>query len=263
MMPISPERSISVEKGAAVRLDNVSFSYGETPLIFDVDFPASEITAIMGPSGSGKSTLLNLVAGFETPRSGRVLIGGADVSTAPPSARPVSMVFQENNLFAHLSVEQNVGLGRSPSLRLSEADRAAIAAALKRVGLAGKESRLPRELSGGERQRVALARVLVRDRPVLLLDEPFASLGPALRDDMLDLVADVHSEQRMTVLFVTHQPDDARRIGQNMIFLDGGTVAATGTAADFFVGAGPEAFRRYIGSGPFAAGSRDVARKRT
>ncbi|MER8386825.1 thiamine ABC transporter ATP-binding protein [Mesorhizobium sp. M0166] len=263
MMPISPERSISVEKGAAVRLDKVSFSYGETPLTFDVDFPPSEITAIMGPSGSGKSTLLNLVAGFEAPRSGRVLIGGADVSTAPPSARPVSMVFQENNLFAHLSVEQNVGLGRSPSLRLSEADRAAISAALKRVGLSGKESRLPRELSGGERQRVALARVLVRDRPVLLLDEPFASLGPALRDDMLDLVADVHSEQRMTVLFVTHQPDDARRIGQNMVFLDGGTVAATGAAADFFVEAGPEAFRRYIGSGPFAAGSRDVARKRT
>ena len=105
------------------------------------------------------------------------------------------MVFQENNLFAHLSVEQNVGLGRSPSLSLTQTDRAAIAEALERVGLAGKEKRLPRELSGGERQRVALARVLVRDRPVLLLDEPFASLGPALRDDMLDLVAGVHAER--------------------------------------------------------------------
>ncbi|TIU18182.1 MAG: ATP-binding cassette domain-containing protein, partial [Mesorhizobium sp.] len=174
-----------------------------------------------------------------------------------------SMVFQENNLFAHLSVERNVGLGRSPSLRLTEADHAAVAAALKRVGLAGKQQRLPRELSGGERQRVALARVLVRDRPVLLLDEPFASLGPALRDDMLDLVADVHAERRMTVLFVTHQPEDAHRIGQDMVFLDNGTVAATGTVADFFTKAGPEAFRHYIGAGPFGAGSRDVARKRT
>jgi len=217
----------------------------------------------MGPSGSGKSTLLNLVAGFETPQSGRVLIGGADVGAAPPAARPVSMVFQENNLFAHLSVEQNVGLGRSPSLRLTEADQVAIAEALERTGLGGKERRLPRELSGGERQRVALARVLVRDRPVLLLDEPFASLGPALRDDMLDLVAGVHAERGMTVLFVTHQPQDARRIGRNVVFLDNGAVAATGSADDFFVGAGPEAFRRYVGAGAGNAVSRDIARKRT
>lgn len=260
---MSAKKGTRVEKGAALRLEQVSFSYGEVPFLFDVEFAASRITAIMGPSGSGKSTLLNLVAGFETPRSGRVLIGGADVGTEPPSARPVSMVFQENNLFAHLSVERNVGLGRSPSLRLTEADHAAVAEALKRVGLAGKEQRLPRELSGGERQRVALARVLVRDRPVLLLDEPFASLGPALRDDMLDLVAGVHAERGMTVLFVTHQPEDARRIGQNMVFLDNGTVAATGVAADFFDHSGPEAFRRYLGAGPFGDGSRDVARKRT
>ncbi|MER9582238.1 thiamine ABC transporter ATP-binding protein [Mesorhizobium sp. M0276] len=250
-----------LEKGAPVRLDRVSFSYGEMPLVFDVEFATSKITAIMGPSGSGKSTLLNLVAGFEMPQSGRVLIGGADVSADPASARPVSMVFQENNLFAHLSVEQNVGLGRSPALRLTEADRAAIAEALVRTGLGGKEKRLPRELSGGERQRVALARVLVRNRPVLLLDEPFASLGPALRDDMLDLVAAVHAERGMTVLFVTHQPEDARRIGEHMVFLDNGMVAAIGKADDFFTGAGPEVFRRYIGeSGGL---SRDIARKRT
>ena len=251
----------SANKGAAVRLDKVAFSYGETPFLFDVEFAASKITAIMGASGSGKSTLLNLVAGFETPQSGRVLIAGADVGASAPSARPVSMVFQENNLFAHLSVEKNVGLGRSPSLSLTQTDRAAIAEALERAGLAGKEKRLPRELSGGERQRVALARVLVRDRPVLLLDEPFASLGPALRDDMLDLVAGVHAERAMTVLFVTHQPEDARRIGEQMVFLDNGRVAATGTAADFFDGTGPEAFRRYIGAS--SGGSRDIARKRT
>ena len=250
-------------KSAPVELDKVSFSYGEAPLVFDVDFAAAKITAIMGPSGSGKSTLLNLVAGFETPQSGRVLIGEADVSTEPPSARPVSMVFQENNLFAHLSVEQNAGLGRSPSLRLTEADRVAVAGALARTGLAGKEKRLPRELSGGERQRVALARVLVRDRPVLLLDEPFASLGPALREDMLDLVAAVQAERGMTVLFVTHQPEDARRIGEHVVFLDDGVVAATGKADDFFAGAGPDVFRRYIGANTIEAVSRDIARKRT
>jgi thiamine transport system ATP-binding protein len=237
------------EKGVPVRLDKVSFSYGEVLLGFDVAFAAGTITAIMGPSGSGKSTLLSLVAGFETPLSGRVLIGGTDVSAVPPAARPISMVFQENNLFAHLSIEQNVGLGCLPSLRLTEADRAAVAGALARTGLAGKERRLPRELSGGERQRVALARVLVRDRPVLLLDEPFASLGPALRDDMLDLVAAVHAERGMTVLFVTHQPEDARRIARKLVFLDNGAVAASGDTDAFFAGSGPEGFRRYIGAG--------------
>jgi thiamine transport system ATP-binding protein len=253
----------ALHNGLAVRLDGVSFSYGEASFHFDVAFAAGRITAIMGPSGSGKSTLLSLIAGFEQPGAGKILIGAEDVGNAPPSARPVSMVFQENNLFAHLSVEANVGLGRSPSLRLGDADRVAVAEALARVGLAGKEKRLPRELSGGERQRVALARVLLRDRPVLLLDEPFASLGPALRDDMLDLVADIHAERAMTVLFVTHQPEDARRIGQDMAFLDEGAIAATGPAVDFFGRSGPAAFRRYIGDESKRAGSQHIARKRT
>lgn len=250
-------------KGAAVQLDNVAFSYGEAPLSFDVTFAAGVVTAIMGPSGSGKSTLLNLVAGFETPQSGRVLIGDHDVTDDPPSQRPVSMVFQENNLFGHLSVEQNVGLGRSPALKLREHDRAAVSDALARTGLAGKERRLPRELSGGERQRVALARVLVRERPVLLLDEPFASLGPALREDMLDLVAALHAERAMTVLFVTHQPQDARRIAEAMVFVEDGRIAAIGAAQTFFGGGGPEAFRRYIGTETSDESSRDVARKQT
>jgi thiamine transport system ATP-binding protein len=249
--------------GAAVELDRAAFSYGAAPLVFDVAFAAGRVTAIMGPSGSGKSTLLNLVAGFETPQAGRVLIGGRDVTTDPPSRRPVSMVFQENNLFAHLSVEDNVGLGRSPSLKLTAAERAAVEEALARTGLAGKQKRLPRELSGGERQRVALARVLVRERPVLLLDEPFASLGPALRQDMLDLVAGLQADRAMTVLFVTHQPEDARRIAEAVVFLEDGKVAATGQAETFFGGAGPEAFQRYIGSEAASGRSRDVARKRT
>ncbi len=234
--------------GAAVRLEQLSFSHGETAMLFDADIAPSSITAIIGPSGSGKSTLLNLVAGFETPKSGRVLIGSVDVTALAPAARPVSMVFQENNLFAHLSVENNVALGRSAALRLTAEDRQAVAEALSRTGLAGKEKRLPRELSGGERQRVALARVLVRDRPVLLLDEAFASLGPALREDMLDLVKEVHAERRMTILFVTHQPGDARRLADTILFLENGTIAASGPAEKFFGNDAPMAFRRYAGA---------------
>jgi len=234
--------------GAAVRLDNVAFSYGETSMAFDLSVSAGQIVAVMGPSGSGKSTLLNLVAGFEPPSAGRVLIDGADVTKLPPAARPVSMVFQENNLFAHLDVASNVGLGRSPSLRLTPADRADIAAALQRTGLAGKEKRLPVELSGGERQRVALSRVLVRDRPVLLLDEPFASLGPALRKEMLELVRALYVDRGMSVLMVTHHPEDARSLADSVAFIDEGRVAAYLPSVEMFSDAAPPAFRAYVGT---------------
>lgn len=242
----------------AVRLDEVRFIYERTSLRFDVSFQPGAITAVMGASGSGKSTLLNLVAGFEVPQSGRVLIGQEDVTTLAPADRPVSMMFQENNLFAHLDVERNVALGRSPSLRLTNDDRKMVGDALARTGLSGKERRLPRELSGGERQRVALARVLVRNRPVLLLDEPFGSLGPALRADMLDLLRDVQAEREMTVLLVTHQPEDARRIASHIVFLEAGSVVASDLADNFFADGGPEAFRHYIGEK-----ITDSARKRT
>ncbi|MBB2973471.1 thiamine ABC transporter ATP-binding protein [Mesorhizobium sp. RMAD-H1] len=234
--------------GAEVALEQVRFSYGDMRMDFDLTVPASQIAAIIGPSGSGKSTLLNLIAGFETPQSGRVLIGGQDVTRAAPAERPVSMVFQENNLFAHLDVEANVGLGRSPKLKLAAADRAAVASAIARVGLAGKEKRKPEALSGGERQRVAIARALVRSRPVLLLDEAFASLGPALRNQMLDLVKALHAETAMTVLMVTHHPEDALHLDSLLFFLENGRIAASGSARELLSDAGPEALKRYMGT---------------
>ena len=144
--------------GVEVRLDRVEFSYGETAMQFDLAVEASDIVAVMGPSGSGKTTLLNLVAGFERPMAGRVLIGGADMTRLAPAARPVSMVFQENNLFAHLDVEQNVGLGRSPALKLTAADRADVAAAFQaavidvlvaKVMRAVEQKQCPRVVLGG------------------------------------------------------------------------------------------------------------------
>lgn len=234
-------------RGADIRLDQVHFAYGETRMSFDTTIAASEIVAIMGPSGSGKSTLLNLVAGFETPASGRILIGGRDVTRDSPAARPVSMIFQENNLFAHLDVAANVGLGRHPALKLTAADRADIADALSRTGLAGKEHRLPQALSGGERQRAALARALVRERPVLLLDEPFASLGPALRAEMAELVLGLHAETGMTILIVTHSPDDALQIAPRLLFVENGTIAADGSTGTLLGPSGPDTVRRYMG----------------
>jgi thiamine transport system ATP-binding protein len=195
-------------------------------MAFDLAVPASELTALIGPSGSGKTTILNLIAGFEAAVSGTIRIDRRDVGALPAAERPVTMVFQDHNLFAHLDVATNVGLGISPALRLKPSDRDRVAASLARVGLEGFGRRLPGQLSGGERQRVALARCLVRDRPVLLLDEPFAALGPALRREMLDLIADIHRERAMTVLLVTHQPEDARRIAARTAFVHDGRILA-------------------------------------
>lgn len=236
--------------GASLKLDKVAFSYpGGSVMEFDITIEPNDIVAIMGPSGSGKSTLLHLIAGFEQPHSGTIAIAGEDVTHLPPHRRPVSMVFQENNLFGHLTVAQNVGLGRSPALRLSNADREAVAHAISRTGLAGKEARLPHALSGGERQRVALARVLVRRRPVLLLDEPFASLGPALGDEMLDLIGVLHEEQAMTTVMATHDPHDAERLSRTLVFVENGRIAGIGATRDYLSGHAPEAFNRYLGPG--------------
>lgn len=234
-------------KGASIRLDSVRFDYGDMAMLFDISIEASSVATIIGPSGSGKSTLLNLIAGFETAKSGRVLIDKIEVTDMPPSQRPVSMVFQDNNLFAHLDVAANVGLGRRPDLKLDQTDRNEIEVAIRQVGLAGKEARKPQALSGGERQRVAIARALVRNRPVLLLDEAFASLGPALRQEMLDLIGDLHAETKMTVIMVTHHPDDALRLPSTLFFLENGHVAASGPASELLSSKGPSLLRKYLG----------------
>jgi thiamine transport system ATP-binding protein len=234
--------------GATIRLDAVRFDYGDMAMRFDFTIEPSSIAAIIGPSGAGKSTVLNLIAGFETPLSGRVLIDNEDITDVDPSRRPVSMVFQDNNLFAHLDVAANVGLGRKPGLHLDEADQGAIHDAIAKVGLGGKEKRKPQALSGGERQRVAIARALVRNRPVLLLDEAFASLGPALRHEMLDLVRQLQSDNGMTVVMVTHHPEDALRLPSMLFFLENGQVAASGPARELLSDKGPSLLRKYLGS---------------
>lgn len=216
-------------------------------MLFNLHLKAGETGVIVGPSGSGKSTLLNLVAGFEAPLSGHILIGDEEISTEAPAGRPVTMVFQENNLFAHLDVRANVSLGRSPSLKLNEADHLAVQNAIDRVELTGKENRKPEALSGGERQRVAIARALVRDKPVLLLDEAFASLGPALRQQMLDLICELQQETGITILMVTHTPEDALRFDSTLFFLKDGQIREQGDAAMMLSPSGPQPMRDYMG----------------
>jgi len=213
-----------------LELRDVRFGYGPWQVAYDLVVESGTLTALIGASGAGKSTLLSLVAGFETPATGAILVDGADVTALPPAERPVTTLFQDHNLFPHLDILRNVGLGIDPSLRLKSEDTDACRQALAKVGLAGREDRLPQALSGGERQRAAIARALVMRRPLLLLDEPFAGLGPALRRDMLDLVDDLRRDTGMTVLMVSHEPRDALRIAGQAAFVHEGTILAQGPA---------------------------------
>ncbi|MEL6642781.1 MAG: ATP-binding cassette domain-containing protein [Pseudomonadota bacterium] len=202
-----------------LRFDQVMLQQGTHVLAADFAVDEPGITAVVGPSGAGKSTLLSAIAGFLTPAKGRVMWGDLDLNPLGPGERPVSVVFQDNNLFPHLDARRNVALGVAPNLRLSPEDMGRVDAVLDRVGLAGKEARKPAALSGGEQSRVALARVLVRDRPLVLLDEPFAALGPALKAEMLDLARETLAAEGKTVLLVTHDPDDARRVAERTILV--------------------------------------------
>ncbi len=209
-----------------LELRGLRFAFGDWNLAIDLAVASGTVTALLGGSGAGKSTLLALAAGFEKPLSGEVAVNGCLVNDLPPARRPITMLFQDHNLFPHLSAQQNVALGLDPSLRLTPRQRMDASAALEHVGLNGKENRLPKALSGGERQRVAIARALVMRRSVLLLDEPFVALGPALRREMLDLVNKLRRDRNLTVLMVTHDPADARRIADTTAFIHEGRILA-------------------------------------
>ena len=229
-----------------IKLENVGFRYEDMVMNFDLQVAKGELVGIIGPSGAGKSTLLSLIAGFDLPISGRISIAGADMAGVAPDQRPVSMIFQDHNSFAHLDAWTNVALGISPDLKLDPQHRARVDEALARVGLLDFKARKPTELSGGERQRIAIARALVRDKPVLLLDEPFTALGPALRRAMLDLIREIQKERKLTVLMVTHQPEDAKYAASRIAFVQNGRIAHVLPAKQFFAASAPAEIGEYL-----------------
>lgn len=209
-------------------LTDTTWVYEHLPMRFSLHARRGERLAILGPSGAGKSTLLSLIAGFLTPASGTIILDSADHTHTPPSARPVSMLFQENNLFTHLTVRQNIGLGLNPGLRLSAAQQAEIDAIAEQMAMGALLDRLPGELSGGQRQRAALARCLVRKHPLLLLDEPFSALDPALRQEMLALLDEVCRTRHITLLMVSHSTEDAAKIAPRSLVVVDGRIAWDG-----------------------------------
>jgi thiamine transport system ATP-binding protein len=211
-----------------LRLEALRLAFEGFTLRADLSVAKGAKLAILGPSGGGKTTLLSAIAGFLRPDSGLVWIGGQDVTNWPVQDRPLSILFQEGNLFPHLSVFDNVALGIKPGLRLTEDDRVAVTGALDKVGLSGMGARKPGDLSGGQRSRVALARMLLRRKPLALLDEPFAALDPGLRREMLTLVGDLCAAEGLTLVMVSHDLRDAERLCTDLCLLEDGAVTLNG-----------------------------------
>ena len=208
-----------------IRLDSVFLADDTLPMSFDLQVAAGTRIAIVGPSGAGKSTLLNLIAGFVLPTQGNIWLNGENHTQSAPYERPVSMLFQENNLFPHLTVQQNLALGLKTSLKLTALEQDQIEQVADAVGLTSFLSRLPNSLSGGQKQRVALARCLLRDKPILLLDEPFSALDPELRLEMLNLIDELCHSKNLTLLLVTHQPSELTGKVDRMLRIENGRIS--------------------------------------
>jgi len=208
----------------SAKAKNNNQQHGDMEMCFNLDVKAGEILSVIGSSGSGKTTLLNLIAGFNKPSSGEILINNQDISQLAVAKRPVTTVFQAHNLFPHLDVFTNIAIGIKPSLKLHKDEKEQIQQALENVGLSHYEKRLPSQLSGGQQQRVALARALVRKQKILLLDEPLAALGPAMREEIILLIKNLVADKKMAALFVSHQPSDALLASKRCAFIHQGKV---------------------------------------
>ena len=221
---------------AFLTLEHLEKRFGETPVTRDVSLAAErgEIVALLGPSGSGKTTVLRLVAGFETPDAGRILVEGEDVTGLAPERRRFGMVFQHYALFPHMTTGENVAFGLGGGKARSPEAAARVAEMLALAGLSGFEGRRVTEISGGQQQRVALARALAPSPRVLLLDEPLSNLDPALREHTRRELKRAIRKVGITTLFVTHEQEEAFELGDRVAVLDRGRLEQVGTPEELF-----------------------------
>ena len=197
----------------------LNFSLKESYLTIstNISLEPNKIYAVVGPSGAGKSTFLNLISGFASISSGTIIWNGQEISNLPPAKRSVSILFQDNNLFPHLSVWRNLALAVTHWPKISRDHEEKLKAVMSEVGILGLENRKPSQLSGGQQSRVALARVLLQKNKILLLDEPFSALGPSLKDQMLELIKKIAKNKKLLVLMVTHEPADAKKVASQTL----------------------------------------------
>jgi putrescine transport system ATP-binding protein len=219
-----------------VQIRNLTKRFGDVTAVdqANLDIYRGELFSILGGSGSGKSTLLRMLAGFETPTAGSILIDGVDMIAVPPYERPVNMMFQSYALFPHMNVEQNIGYGLKKE-KVAKAEIAErVAQLLALVKLDGKEKRKPHQLSGGERQRVALARALIKRPKLLLLDEPLAALDKKLREHTQFELMALQDELGITFIVVTHDQEEAMTLSTRIAVMNKGRFEQVGTPAEVY-----------------------------
>lgn len=217
-------------------IENLTKSFSGTTAVSDVSVAIGdgELLCLLGPSGCGKSTVLRMIAGFEMPSSGRIVIDGEDVARLSPDRRPTGMVFQSHALWSHMNVFQNIAFG----LKLRGLDRDAVrqkvADVLELVGLAGYEKRHPGQLSGGQQQRVAIARCVVLEPKILLMDEPFSALDAHLRVRLRDEVRAIQQRLGLTTIFVTHDQEEALTLADRIVVMRSGKVEQIGSPTSIY-----------------------------
>ena len=243
------EASPGTATAHSVALVSVRKTFGDVVAVdgIDLEIRRGEFFTMLGPSGSGKTTTLRLIAGFEKPDSGQILLGGEDVAGRPPYLRDVNTVFQDYALFPHMTVQENVeyGLkvkGVSRKLRKQRAH-----SALERVRLEGLGDRKPLQLSGGQRQRVALARALVNDPQVLLLDEPLGALDLKLRQEMQVFLKELQQDLHKTFVYVTHDQDEALAMSDRIAVFNLGRIEQVGSAAEVYEHPATEFVAGFVG----------------
>ena len=221
---------------SAIEVKNLSRSYGDIDAVKDVSFtvPEKSFTVLLGPSGCGKSTILKMLSGLEQVSHGTINIGGADVTEVEASKRGVSMVFQSYALFPHLNVKENIQFGLKVRKVPAEEREKKVAEAAQVVGLTELLDRKPANLSGGQRQRVALARSIVSDQSVCLMDEPLSNLDSKLRAEMRDEIRDLQKRLGLTVVYVTHDQVEAMSMADQIILLKLGEIVQVGAPEEIY-----------------------------
>ena len=235
------------DREQGLRLDGVTVTFDGTPALRDADLAVTpgQVVAVLGPSGCGKSTLLRVTAGLETPSAGRVRWDDADLTRVPTHRRGFALMFQEGQLFAHLTVARNVGY--APRLRRTKDVDRRVADLLRLVGLEGYGDRLPGTLSGGERQRVALARALAADPRLLLLDEPLSSLDAGMRERLAAELRDILTAAGTTTLLVTHDHEEAFAVADRLVVMREGRIVQQGPVAEVWAGPADPATALFLG----------------
>lgn len=221
-------------------LDNVKLSRKTLELCFTLNIPKGKCVAIMGTKEAGKTSLLHLIAGFEQPSSGTICFGGHSLSHLLPAHRPLTILFQEHNLFDHLTIWDNIALGLRGTLHLSYQDRQLMERVLGWVGLEGWEKKKPQDIPHAQQQRAAIAQGILQRRPLWLLDDPFSMLTPDERGQILALIQEIHQELNLTTLLVTHHPEDAAFIAQRILFMSQGKIIVSGPTKEILMSSHPD-----------------------